>query len=539
MSGPYYATPPVVDSRDAVSAPTRPRALAGAALLVVVAGGLFTFDLGGYPLWDTDEARHAEVARELAAGSGVRRLFLPTLELEPYREKPAGYYWLAALAYTAAGVGAGAARAPSALAALLVVLAAYAWALPRHGVRGALGAGLVLATSVGWFGLARYASLDMTLSACAAIAVLAGLAWLERPPPRRPPLAPYVGAALGTLVKGPIGAVLVGLPLGVAALLHRPRPGWRELGLARGLAVAGVIVALLYVPVAVLDPSYLTAFLATNVRRFGTRAPHTAPPYYYLVWLPVLCLPWVLFAVAPLQRAARDRRGRMLLAWAASIPAFLTLAHGKLAAYALSAMVPVALLVGPALAVPTADDRPVWRAVGWILVATLVVVGLAAPLAAPAYPVSAGRRALLATAALVWAVALAAALRRDRTPVVPAVVLGAVLTLYLLVVGCVAPAVSALHSDRDAARLIAAQGPAPVIAFAARAPSLVFYLGAPVIRTDDPQLVRDLFTGGGLTLLITGRRHFAEIEQLLGDRAHRWHTTPRRRLYGNRPPPDS
>jgi len=47
MSGPYYATPPMVDSRDAVSAPTRPRALAGAALLVVVAGGLFTFDLGG------------------------------------------------------------------------------------------------------------------------------------------------------------------------------------------------------------------------------------------------------------------------------------------------------------------------------------------------------------------------------------------------------------------------------------------------------------------------------------------------------------
>src|SRR3989442_1360791 len=92
------------------------------------------------------EARHAEVAREMAAASGVRRLFLPTLDLEPYREKPAGYYWLVACAYGAFGVGEAAARAPSALAALIAVLALYAHALPRWGLRAALGAGLVAAT---------------------------------------------------------------------------------------------------------------------------------------------------------------------------------------------------------------------------------------------------------------------------------------------------------------------------------------------------------------------------------------------------------
>src|SRR5947199_7299621 len=121
------------------------RAVGGAALLALVAGGLFFQGLGRYPLLDPDEARHAEVAREMAAASGVRRLFLPTLDLEPYREKPAGYYWLVACAYGAFGVGEAAARAPSAPAALIAVLALYAHALPRWGPLAALGAGVVAA----------------------------------------------------------------------------------------------------------------------------------------------------------------------------------------------------------------------------------------------------------------------------------------------------------------------------------------------------------------------------------------------------------
>src|SRR5262245_37802892 len=140
------------------------KALAGALLLLVVAGGLFFQDLGRYPLWDPDEARHAEVARALSVGHGVRPLFLPTLELQPCRGTPAPYYWLVALAYAGRGVGAEAARTPGALGALLTVLAVYLYALPRSGMAGALGAGLVLATSVGWWGPSRYGTLDMTLT---------------------------------------------------------------------------------------------------------------------------------------------------------------------------------------------------------------------------------------------------------------------------------------------------------------------------------------------------------------------------------------
>jgi 4-amino-4-deoxy-L-arabinose transferase-like glycosyltransferase len=518
------------------------RAVAGGVCLAAFASVLFFADLNRYALWDPDEARHAEVAREMVTGEGARRFFLPTLELDPYREKPAPFYWLVGLAYQVGGVGAGSARAVSACAGLFALLVVYLYALRRHGVAGALGAGLVLATSAGWFGLARFVNLDMTLTACIATGVLAGLAWLERPRPRRPPLAPYVAAALGTLVKGPLAAVLVAGPLVLAAAVQRPRPRLAELGLVRGLLVLGGLVAAFWTVVALLDPSYAERFLTTNLRRFGDDSPHAAPVYYYLLWLPALFLPWTLLGFGPLVRAARDPHRRAMLLWVAFVPALLTLARGKLATYALSALVPLALLVGPELARTVRDGPPpedvrVLRVAGWLAVVLLIAGAIAVPLIGSRYPLGALGRALLVVAALGWAAGFAALLMRDRLALAPLAVVGTMLTVYPLVVRVVAPAVSVLHSDREAARLIEHAGPAPVIAFAARAPSLVFYLGTPVICTEDPTLVHDLFTAEAPVFLVTGHRHFDAIEQLLGARAHRWYGTPRRRLYGNRPPP--
>ncbi|HUE30772.1 MAG TPA: glycosyltransferase family 39 protein [Verrucomicrobiae bacterium] len=511
------------------------RAVGGAALLALVAGALFFQDLGRYPLLDPDEARHAEVAREMAAWQGLRRFFLPTLDLVPYREKPAGYYWLVALAYGALGVGEAAARAVSALAALVAVLSLYAYALPRWGLAAGLGAGLVAATSAGWFGLARYGNLDMTVTACVTLGVLRGLAWLERPAPRGAPLVPYVAAGLGLLVKGPLAVLLVAGPLALAVLARPARPRVAELGLVRGTLAIVALGALLYVPVGLIDAGYLSAFAATHVRRLGPASPHAGPIYYYLLWLPALLLPWTLFAPGPLRRAARDPARRPLLLWALFVPAVLTLARGKLATYALSALAPLALLVGTELASgPAAKDRWMLR-LGGALVALALVAGAGAALFAARGHLALPARSLLALAGLGWAVGLMLALGRERVDLVPATVLGAVLTVYPLAVRGVAPVVAALHSDREAARLIAGAGTPPVVAFGIHDPSLTFYLRAPVIHTDDTKLVRDLFAGDGLAFLLTGRRHFAQVEQLLGAQAHLWLETPRRRLYANRP----
>ncbi len=516
--------------------------LGGAALLALVAGATVLSGLGAYPLLDPDEARHAEVAREMAAGHGVRALLLPTLELQPYREKPPGFYWLAALAYAALGVTEAAARLPSAIAALLTVLAVYWWAVPRYGVPGALAAALVLTTSVGWYGLARFVNLDMTLTACIAVGVLAGLAWLEHAGNGRAPLLPWITAGLGTVVKGPIALVLVLGPLAAAWAISRPRPRLRDLGLASGLATTLAIAALLYVPVLLLDSSYVHHFAGTNVARLGAGAPHASPVWYYFAWVPALLLPWTLFAPAAVASAARDPRARPLLAWALFVPVALTLARGKLATYALSALVPLALLIGPRLAhaaveaIDATGTRPL-RIAGWLASGVLAAGGVGIVVAAQYFPIGLAGCALVATLMVVAAGVLAWTTLRHRAGLVPAVALATTLALYPTLVHVVAPAVARVQSDRDAATLIAAAGSAPVLAFSALAPSLVFYLRAPVVWTEDPNLVRDLFARDEPVFLVTGRRHFARIEELLGERAHVWHATRRRRLYANHPAP--
>jgi len=205
-----------------------------------------------------------------------------------------------------------------------------------------------------------------------------------------------------------------------------------------------------------------------------------------------------------------------------------------LATYALSALAPLALIVGTELASgPAAKERTTLR-LGGALAALVLLAGAGAALFAAPGQLTLSVRVLLAGAGLGWAVGLLFALHRERVDLVPAAVLGAVLTLYPLGVRGVAPAVAALHSDREAARLIAGAGAAPVVAFGIHDPSLTFYLRAPVIQTDDTRLVRDLFAGDRLAFLVTGRRHFAQVEQLLGAQAHLWLETPRRRLYANR-----
>jgi len=470
------------------------RPLAAAALLAVLVGALFLSGLGAYPLLDPDEARHAEVAREMADGNGLRALVLPTLELRPYREKPPGFYWLVTLSYAALGVSEAAARLPSALAALVTVLAVYAWAVPRHGVPGALGAALVLATSAGWFGLARFVNVDMTLTACVAVGVLAGLAWLERPEGRRMPLLPFVAAGLGTLVKGPIAVVLTLGPLGIVWALARPRPWPGALRLLAGLATTAAIAVLLYVPMALLDPSYVRHFAGTNVARLGAGAPHASPVWYYVVWLPALLLPWTLFAPAVLGGALREPSGRALVAWAIFVPAVLTLARGKLATYALSTLVPLALLVGPPLAravVDAAESRAL-RVAGWIGTIMLAGGAVGVVVAARFFPIGAARAAS-AAAAMALAAAALAWTTRWRAGLVPVVALAALLAAYPALVHLVAPGVARVQSDRDAAALVAAAGPAPVLAFSALAPSMAFYLRTPVSWTEDPALVQELF----------------------------------------------
>jgi 4-amino-4-deoxy-L-arabinose transferase-like glycosyltransferase len=81
---------------------------------------------------------------------------VPRLNGEPYRNKPAPFYWLVGAAFAVLGIDEQAARLVSAASALATVVAITCWATARWGARVGAVAGIVLVTTLQFALLGRF-----------------------------------------------------------------------------------------------------------------------------------------------------------------------------------------------------------------------------------------------------------------------------------------------------------------------------------------------------------------------------------------------
>ena len=103
------------------------------AVLLALVLALLAFRLGTVPLLGPDEPRYTRVAVEMhRAGEWVT----PTLQGEPWLEKPPLFYWLAGRRFAVLGETEAAARLPSVLAALLLVGATALFGARLYGSAG-------------------------------------------------------------------------------------------------------------------------------------------------------------------------------------------------------------------------------------------------------------------------------------------------------------------------------------------------------------------------------------------------------------------
>src|SRR5512144_353761 len=148
----------------------------GASLLLALTMALLLLRLGEVPLLGPDEPRYVRVAVEMQrAHEWVR----PTLQGQPWLEKPPLYYWLAGAAFRVVGENEAAARLPSVLAAVLLVGVTALVGARLFGGAVGLHSGFVLALSVLPFAYGRGANMDMLLAATTTTAIsLVGLRFL-------------------------------------------------------------------------------------------------------------------------------------------------------------------------------------------------------------------------------------------------------------------------------------------------------------------------------------------------------------------------
>jgi 4-amino-4-deoxy-L-arabinose transferase-like glycosyltransferase len=360
---------------------TRSRALLATALLGLL---LFVWQLGSSGLVDETPPLFAASARHMAESGDW---LIPSVNGLPRYDKPPLVYWLMGLLYALPGqpqwdpLGTWAARLPSALATLLVMLTLadtlLRWPQPvdRTGAAGRTGAVTALTAALA-FALSplvllwgRIAVSDALFSALVAISLL--LAWR-----RYAAGASAVGAAgrgwwhcwlvlaLAVLAKGPVAVLLLGLSLLLFGWLQADLPALaRRLRPRSGLALTAVLALPWYGLALAREgaPFWNSFFGYHNLQRFTSVVNrHSQPCWYFLVVLLVASLPaspLLLFGLAraigrlrlslrpALPRSATASLGRFAACWLLAVLLFFTLAATKLPSYWLPATPAAGLLI--------------------------------------------------------------------------------------------------------------------------------------------------------------------------------------------------
>jgi len=467
--------------------------LAAALLALAVVFVLF-HDLGGAALFNPDEGRNAEIAREvLEIGDWIT----PYYNFLPRIEKPMFFYAVAAASFKLFGFSEAAARLPSALAALGILLMTYFFARRISGPRAALWSALVLVTAVQFNVFARIVIVDMLLAFFITAALMSyylASGAETRSVKRRYYFIMYAAAAGATLVKGPIGFIFPGMIVVAYIAARRQWSALKEMELGWGVLIFLLIVSPWYAAAEVRRPGYLAYFLGQeHFARFLTPNFNRGKPWYYFFGVVAVgFFPWTILLPRMTTRFWRNRDDFALftLVWAAVPFVFFSFSSSKMSEYLLPIYPGLAALAGTTLAggLKRIDLR--FLAAAWILLGLACLymfIALLMPAAVPA----AGRefvaqlpRAEVAPVALIAAFVFAAAawttLAAPLDRLLPLCCISFA-ALFFLAHRILAP-LSLERSDKNLARdaaavLRSAEAMVPVVIHDTYLPSLPFYLG--------------------------------------------------------------
>ncbi|MDB5972762.1 MAG: glycoside hydrolase [Hydrocarboniphaga sp.] len=342
---------------------------------------LFAWRAASLPLFDLDEGAFSEATREMLERGDWLMTYLNG---EPRYDKPILIYWLQAVCVMLTGQSELAFRLPS-------ILSATAWVVLVHGFvreRAARVAAIfcaacaALSLMVGVIGHA--ATADALLNLCIAGALLDIFRWFEQPR-RGMLLRVFVWLALGTLTKGPVA---VAIPLAASLLQalwqNRFRDWLRAAFDPLGLSIYAVIVLPWAVVLSLRDGGdFMRHFLFDhNVGRYTqTLQHHGGELWYYLVWLPLILLPFsglIPAALAQAWHGRRDPLNSFLLIWFALVFLLFSTSSTQLPHYVLYGCTPLFVMFGLRFERPA--SAPAALLPGLLLIAVLAALPWLLPL---------------------------------------------------------------------------------------------------------------------------------------------------------------
>lgn len=473
-------------------------------LPLIVPVHLLLTGLGILPLLDPDEGRNAAIGWAMQRDGGW---LVPSYDGLPYLDKPAWFFKAVGLAMGWLGPSELAARLPSALSALFLLLVVFGFCRRQHDRRTAVLAVGVVGSLPLFVALGRYVIFDMMLALPVGVAILAGFAATTAGPvqARRWRLLSMAAAGIATLIKGPVGALVPWLVLLAFDRIEGRRGAARRLFGGWNLALFTAIVLPWFVGLSIERPDFpYYGLVRESLLRFTTNEFHRAQPVWF--YLPVILLalgPWALVlpeaAVAAWRARARlTSADRLMIVWAVVVLLFFSASHSKLPGYVLTAAIALGILVARlfalALAAPDGTAARIVHRAGIaslglaalvsctglaVLASATLTTRLGTALAMPELSVVRAAAGLVASAFLSIAIGVPGVTGR-RPGLVYAAMLGLPVLLPVLVLPAGVDAVAS-RSARELATAIERQaGTSEVACFACLPPGLPFYLGRDV-----------------------------------------------------------
>lgn len=324
--------------------------------------------LGMYPLFDPTEGRYAEIGRKMfELGNWVT----PFIEYDvPFWAKPPLSFWLTAISYKIFGVNEFAARLPS-----FLVMAATAWLIASlvnsrdksaDKSAGMISA-LILSSMALFFYLAGGVMTDPSLAFGVTLTMVAFWRAVVMQQ-KKWGYAFFAGVAIAMLAKGPIGVVLMGMPIFVWVLWHKKwKDLWQNLPWVIGTLLTVAVVLPWYMLAEMRTPGFLHYFIiGEHFERFlnkgwkgdlyGSGRAH--PIFTIWAFGFVAMLPWSpLLVAAPFAANLRkslsitnagDKSWQLYLwLWALAPLVFFSLAKNILLTYVITSLPAFAILLAP------------------------------------------------------------------------------------------------------------------------------------------------------------------------------------------------
>jgi len=257
---------------------------------------LFSY-LGVKEIWGPED-RWAEISREMLLTGDY---FHPTINGEPYFDKPLLSYWLiVATAKITGRMDEWTLRFPSVIAGLLALWGTIKLGQKLFSERAGLTAGWILLGTYGFIFWARTGEADMENLAAIVLAVL--WYWIRRDKPGFVSyLVFYLICFVGAHTKG-MATIAVPMVIVLPDLLREKR--WKSYLSASNFLALGIGLAIYFLPFIYADntndsyqSSGLYLAIKENIIRYFNAYDHKEPFYVYFYYVPRLFFPWTILLV--------------------------------------------------------------------------------------------------------------------------------------------------------------------------------------------------------------------------------------------------